>query len=44
MEDIVLLAVIPGHPEEGQVELPKEIWFKVSAVVRSVTIALESGA
>jgi len=42
MEDIILLAVIPGYPDEGQVELPKEIWSTVSAVVHSVTIALES--
>jgi hypothetical protein len=43
-QDIVLLAVIPSCPNEGQVELSKEIWSMVSASVRSVTIALESGA
>jgi hypothetical protein len=34
----------PRLPDEGQVELPKEICSMVSAVVHSVTIGLESGA
>ncbi|KAI0292433.1 hypothetical protein BC826DRAFT_1105524 [Russula brevipes] len=42
VEDIVLLATIPGYPETDQVELSKEIWPTVSAVVHSVTIVLES--
>jgi hypothetical protein len=43
-EDVVLLAVIPGYPDQGEVELSKEIWSTMSPVVHSVTIALESGA
>ena len=38
------MASIPGYPDTNQVELPKEIWPSVSSVVRTVTIALESGA
>jgi hypothetical protein len=44
VENLVLLAVIPGYPDQAQVELSKEIWPAVSAVVHTVTIALESGA
>lgn len=44
IEKIVLLSVIPDYPDQGQVELSKEIWPTVSAIVHSVTIALESGA
>ena len=44
VEDVVLLAVIPGYPDQAQVELSKEIWSTVSAVVHTVMIALESGA
>lgn len=44
VEDVVLLAVIPGHPDQAQVELSKEIWLTVSAVLHTVTIALVSGA
>ena len=44
VDDVVLLAVIPGYPDQAQVELSKEIWSTVSAVVHTVTIALESGA
>jgi hypothetical protein len=45
-EDIVLLASIPGYPDpdQGEVEISKDIWMTVSSVVLSVTIALESGA
>jgi len=44
LDDVVLLAVIPGYPDQAQVEMSKEIWSTVSAVVHTVTIALESGA
>ena len=44
IENIVLLSVIPDYPNQDQVELSKEIWPTVSAIVHSVTIALESGA
>ena len=44
VEDVVFLAVIPGYPDQAQVGLSKEIWSMVSAVVHTVTIALESGA
>ena len=43
-EDLVLLALIPGYPDKKEVEVSKEAWPLVSAVVQSVTIALESGA
>lgn len=43
-EDIVLLSAIPDYPDPGEVELSKDIWSTVSAVVHSVTIALDSGA
>jgi hypothetical protein len=45
-EDLVLLASIPDYPASGweEVEMSKEAWLLVSAVVRSVTIAPESGA
>jgi len=42
IENIVLLSVVPDYPDQGQVELSKEIWPTVSAIVHSVTIALES--
>ena len=44
VEDVVLLAVIPGYPYQAQVELSKEIWSTISTIVHAVTIALESGA
>lgn len=44
VENVVLLAVIPGYPDQAQVELSKEIWSTVSVVVHTVTVALESGA
>jgi len=47
-EDLVLLASIPDHPDpkasREEVEVSKEAWLLVCAVIRSVTIALESGA
>jgi hypothetical protein len=43
-EDLVILALIPGYPDKREVEVSKEAWPLVSAVVQSVTIALESGA
>ena len=43
-EDLVLLALIPGYTDKKEVEVSKEAWPLVSAVVQSVTIALESGA
>ena len=45
-EDLVVLALIPDYHDTGrrEVEVSKEAWPLVSAVVRSVTIALESGA
>ena len=43
-EDIVLLSAIPDYPDPGEVELSKDIWPTVSALVHSVTIDLESGA
>lgn len=50
-EDIVLLAPIPDYPgpiarlgrAEVEVEVSKEAWLLVCEVIRSVTIALESG-
>ena len=44
IENIVLLSTIPDYPDRGQVELSKETWPTVSAIVHSVMIALESGA
>jgi len=44
IENVILLSVIPNYPDQGQVELSKEIWPTVSAIVHSVTISLESGA
>ena len=44
IENIVLLSVIPDYPNQDQVEVSKEIWPTVCAIVHSVTIALESGA
>jgi hypothetical protein len=38
------MAVIPGHPEEKEIEVSKEAWALVKVAVESVTIALESGA
>jgi hypothetical protein len=38
------MAVIPGHPEEKEIEVSKEAWPLVKVAVESVTIALESGA
>jgi hypothetical protein len=43
-DDLVLLASIPGYPDTDQVELTKAVWPSASAVVQTVTIALESGA
>jgi hypothetical protein len=43
-EDLVLMAVIPDHPNEKEVEVSKEAWPLVKVAVESVTIALESGA
>jgi hypothetical protein len=44
--DLVLLALIPDYPasDQEEVEMSKEAWPLVSAVVQSVTIAPESGA
>jgi len=41
-DDLVFLASIPGYPDTSEVELSKGVWPSVSAVVHSVTIALES--
>jgi hypothetical protein len=41
-EDIVLLSAIPDYPDPGEVELSKDIWPAISALVHSVTIDLES--
>ncbi|KAI0272884.1 hypothetical protein BGY98DRAFT_1000682, partial [Russula aff. rugulosa BPL654] len=38
-EDLVLLALIPGYTDKKEVEVSKEAWPLVSAVVQSVTIA-----
>ena len=43
-EDVVLLAVIPGYPDPGEVELSKEIWSTMSTVVHTVSFDLDSGA
>ena len=43
-EDLVVLAPIPDYPDQKEVEVSKEAWPLVCAVVQSVTIALESGA
>src|SRR5713226_999018 len=42
--DIVLLASTPGYPDTSEVQLTREVWPTVRAVVHSVTIVLESGA
>ena len=43
-EDLVIMAKIPDHPEEKEIEVSKEAWPLVKAAVDSVTNALESGA
>ena len=43
-EDLVVLAPIPDYPDRKEVEVSKEAWPLICAVVQSVTIALESGA
>jgi len=42
--DIVVLASIPGYPDQGLVEISTEIWSMIYNVVYTVTIALRSGA
>ncbi|KAH9960160.1 hypothetical protein BC827DRAFT_1155943 [Russula dissimulans] len=44
VENIVLLAQIPGYPVTDQVELSREIWPSVRNDVHKVTIVLESPA
>lgn len=44
VNDIVILAVIPGLEKHGQVEISKDVWPMLRAQVGTVTIALESGA
>jgi hypothetical protein len=41
-DDLVLLATIPSYPDTSQVELSKDVWQSVNAVVHTVTIGLES--
>lgn len=41
--ELVLLAEIPGYSEAGAVEVTKDIWPIVNEIVKSVTIAVESG-
>ena len=43
-EDLVIMAKIPDHPEEKEIEVSKDAWPLVKVAVESVTIALESGA
>ena len=38
-EDIVLMARIPDYPDKREVEVSKEAWPLVCAVVQSVTIS-----
>jgi hypothetical protein len=43
-ENIVLLALIPDYPDQEEVQVSKEVWPLVSAIVQSVTIAFETSA
>jgi hypothetical protein len=43
-DDLVLLKSISGYPDVNKVELSKEVWPSVNAVIHTVTHALESGA
>lgn len=45
-EDLILLALIPDYPDrkEKEIEVSKESWPLVRAVVRSVTVDLDPGA
>ena len=43
-EDPVLLASIPDYPDRSELEVSKEAWPLISAVIRSVTIARNAGA
>lgn len=42
-EDLVLRAVIPNYPDRQEIEVSKESWPLINAVVQFVTIALKSG-
>jgi hypothetical protein len=44
LDNLVILASIPGYPDTSEVELSKKVWPTVRFVVNSVTIAVESGA
>ncbi len=44
LPDVIILASIPGYPDQSQVEISPEIWLVIYNVVHSVTIALKSGA
>jgi len=43
-EKLVILAPIPGYPDQREAEISMEIWPMINTAVHSVTIALESGA
>jgi hypothetical protein len=43
IDDIVILASIPGYPDQSPVEISTDIWLLIYPVVHSVTIALQSG-
>jgi hypothetical protein len=43
-EKFVILAPIPGYPDQREAEISMEIWPMINTTVHSVTIALESGA
>jgi len=43
-EDLVILALIPDYFDRKEVEMSKDAWPLVREVIRSLTIAVESGA